>query len=246
MEKFIFDTAEAMGSAAAQYAVGIINQAIAQRGRAVVVLATGASQFEVYHHLVTMAVDWSKVTMFHLDEYIGLPITHPASFRKYLMERFIDRVNPLAAVHLIDGEHPDPAEECRRLGALIQASPVDVTLAGVGENGHLAFNDPPADFDTEEPYLLVNLDEACRRQQLGEGWFNSLAEVPERAISMSIRQIMKTDHLILSVPDRRKAQAIKSMLEGPISPQCPASIARNHPRCRLLLDRAAAGTGKES
>jgi glucosamine-6-phosphate deaminase len=180
------------------------------------------------------------VTAFHLDEYIGMPITHPASFRKYLKERFVYRLpQPLAAFHYINGEG-DAEAECRRLAELIAARPVDVAFVGIGENGHLAFNDPPADFQTEEPYLVVNLDEACRRQQLGEGWFPTLEDVPQQAISMSIRQILKSDTILCSVPDARKAEAVRASLEGPVTPDVPASVLQRHADTTVYLDAASA------
>ncbi len=175
-----------------------------------------------------------KVTAFHLDEYIGLPESHPASFRKYLRERFASLV-PLKKFNYVNGE-TDPGKECRRLGELIIQCPIDIAFVGIGENGHLAFNDPPADFETEEPYLVVNLDEACRRQQLGEGWFASIEDVPLQAISMSIRQIMKSKAIICSVPDLRKAEAVRKTLKEPVSPLIPASILRNHEKAWLYLD----------
>ncbi|MEZ4902344.1 MAG: glucosamine-6-phosphate deaminase [Spirosomataceae bacterium] len=200
-------------------------------------LATGTSQFGVLNQLSESAIDWSQVTMFHLDEYIGLPLAHPASFRKYLKERFIDKVT-FRASHLIDGE-TDPETECERLGNLIQKHPIDVALVGIGENGHLAFNDPPADFDTEQPYIVVHLDEPCRKQQWNEGWFESLEAVPTQAISMSVRQIMKSKHIVCTVPDERKAQAVKNCLEGEISNLFPASILREHTHCQVYLDNEA-------
>jgi glucosamine-6-phosphate deaminase len=172
-----------------------------------------------------------------LDEYIGIPITHRASFRKYLKERFFDQVN-VKAYHLIDGEH-NPEQECKRLSGIIEKHPIDVAFVGIGENGHLAFNDPPADFHTKEPYIIVELDEACRMQQLGEGWFPDLASVPKRAISMSIQQIMGSKNIICSVPDLRKAQAVKACLEGEISPKNPASILQHHGDCRIFLDSSS-------
>jgi glucosamine-6-phosphate deaminase len=177
--------------------------------------------------------------MFHLDEYIGLPITHKASFRKYLIERFINHVPQLKTTNLIDGE-ADPVSECARLGALILQHPIDVCLCGIGENGHLAFNDPPADFETTSPYIVVQLDEACRRQQFGEGWFNSMDDVPKQAISMSVHQIMQSAHIICTVPDTRKAQAVKDCLENPVSNLHPASILQQHGSCSIYLDKAAA------
>lgn len=230
-----------MGKAAAEKAVEFILKAIARKGKASVILATGASQFEVLENLTAGSeVDWSRVTMFHLDEYAGIPEDHPASFRKYLKQRFVSRVPSLAEVHLIRGDHPDPRGECRRLGKIIRGHHIDVALVGIGENGHLAFNDPPADFDTREPYIVVQLDEACRRQQLGEGWFASLREVPETAITMSIREIMRSGTIICSVPDLRKAEAVRNCLENPVSNLYPASILQEHPDCHLFLDRESA------
>ena len=234
-------SAAELGRAAARQAAEAIRAAVAAKGRAGLVLATGASQFETLAGLVASeGIDWSAVVMFHLDEYIGLPESHPASFRRYLRERFIEKVPALAGAYLVNGEADDPHAECRRLGALLAGHPIDVMLAGIGENGHLAFNDPPADFDTREAYIVVDLDERCRRQQVGEGWFARLLDVPARAISMSIRQILQSRTIILSVPDGRKAHAVRDAVEGPVTNRCPASILRQHPDCRLLLDAASA------
>lgn len=235
----ISETPQQLGKKAGADAAQLIQEAIARNGQAHIILATGTSQFETLTELIRADVDWSRVVMFHLDEYIGLPESHGASFRKYLNERFLANVSPLKAVYLIDGEQ-NPNETTALLDERIAQHPIDVALVGIGENGHLAFNDPPADFDTEKPYLVVNLDEACRRQQLNEGWFGSLADVPAQAISMSVRQIMKAQHIICSVPDARKAQAVKNTLEQPISNLFPASILRQHPDCRLYLDKASA------
>jgi len=181
------------------------------------------------------------VTGFHLDEYIHLPITHPASFRLYLWRRFVSQLPlPLAAFHYIDGQ-ADPLTECRRLGELIAAQQIDVAFVGIGENGHLAFNDPPADFDRKEPYFVADLDEACRRQQLGEGWFKTLADVPRQAISMSVPQVMSAEAIVCTVPDQRKQQAVTAAVAGPVTPQAPASILQKHRRCYLFLDPPAAG-----
>jgi glucosamine-6-phosphate deaminase len=240
MRIHIFESKDEMGEAAAHQAAAGVQAAIEARGEANLILATGASQFEMLANLVEQDIDWSRVTVFHLDEYIGLPESHPASFRKYLKERFVDRVPELKQFHYVDGGADDPEAECRRLGELIRARPIDVACIGIGENGHLAFNDPPADFATEEPYLIVNLDEACRRQQLGEGWFPSLDAVPERAISMSIRQIMKSDAIVCTVPDARKAEAVQKAVQGPVTPYVPSSILQQHPQCDLYLDTDAA------
>jgi glucosamine-6-phosphate deaminase len=231
----IFDTKEALGKAAAEKGAEIIRAALRRKGLATIVVATGASQFEMLRELTGADLDWSRVTAFHLDEYIGLAASHPASFRKYLKERFVDLV-PLKQFHYIDGE-AEPADECNRVGKLIRQQEVDVAFIGIGENGHLAFNDPPADFDTEEPYLVVELDLACRKQQFGEGWFPALEEVPQTAISMSVKQIMKARNLICTVPDSRKAEAVKKVLEGKVTPAVPASILKTHPRVWLYLDR---------
>ena len=236
----ILEDAAAIGEASGKEAAHKIKEAITQRGNANVILATGTSQFETLQQLLAdKEIDWSCVNMFHLDEYIGLPITHKASFRKYLIERFINHVPQLRTTNLIDGE-ADPVSECARLGALILQHPIDVCLCGIGENGHLAFNDPPADFETTSPYIVVNLDEACRRQQFGEGWFNTLDDVPKQAISMSVHQIMQSAHIICTVPDTRKAQAVKDCLENPVSNLHPASILQQHGSCSIYLDKAAA------
>jgi glucosamine-6-phosphate deaminase len=240
MEIRAFDTKADLGAAAAARAAEVLQAAIARHGHARAIAATGASQFEFLEALTALeGVDWGKVEVFHLDEYVGLPPTHPASFRRYLRERLVERVHP-KAFHPINGEADDPHAECRRVGALIAKAPVDVAFVGIGENGHLAFNDPPADFETEEPYLVVELDEACRRQQLGEGWFDGLEDVPPRAISMSVRQIMKAREIVVSVPDERKARAVRDCLEGEVTSQHPASILQRHPHTTIYLDRDSA------
>ena len=236
----VFDSKREMGEAASRAAAEIIREAIAARGRARVVAATGASQFGFLDALTREeGIDWSRVTFFHLDEYVGLPESHPASFRRYLKERLAERVRP-GAFHFIDGEANDPRAECRRLGELISQDEIDVAFVGIGENGHLAFNDPPADFETEEPYIVVDLDEACRRQQVGEGWFEGVNEVPRQAVSMSIRQILKARRCICVVPDRRKAEAVRDCLELEVSPLRPASALRQHGGASLYLDRESA------
>lgn len=241
MKVHTFKNKHLLGSAAANAGATIIRQAIQAHGQANVIVATGASQFEVLEALAKVPdVAWEKVNFFHLDEYVGMSVTHPASFRKYLWERFHRLLpRPAKSFLYLDGEI-DALNTARQAGELIRKHPIDVAFVGVGENGHLAFNDPPADFETEEPYILVNLDEACRRQQLGEGWFNSLEEVPTQAISMSIRQVMKSRHLIVSAPDERKAQAIAQAVNGAVTPDLPASIMQEHPYCELFLDTASA------
>lgn len=240
MQVFIYADAVQLGEAAGQEAARQIKAAIAQKGGANIILATGASQFETLKTLVKdSAIAWNKVTLFHLDEYIGITADHGASFRKYLRERFLEQVPPLKSVHLIDGEG-NAKQECGRLNALLSAVSIDVALVGIGENGHLAFNDPPADFDTNEPYLIVQLDLECRLQQLNEGWFNSLGEVPQQAISMSIQQIMSAKSIICSVPDARKAVAVQRCLTQAVSNLQPASILQEHPACGIYLDHASA------
>lgn len=237
----IFDDKLTMGRAAADCAAEGLRRALAERGSARLIVATGASQFEMLEQLVCAAdIDWTKITAFHLDEYIGLPVTHPASFRRYLRERFVEHVPGLKQFHYVSGDAPDPAAECRRVGALLTAAPVDVACIGIGENGHLAFNDPPADFDTDAPYIVVNLDDGCRRQQLGEGWFPTFDDVPRQAISMGIRQILKTRRLVCTVPDERKARAVRDAVRGPLTNLCPSSILRQHADCTLFLDKPAA------
>ncbi|HSD27642.1 MAG TPA: glucosamine-6-phosphate deaminase [Vicinamibacteria bacterium] len=240
MDIRIFDTKKELGQAAADRARTAIGEAIARSGEARVIAATGASQFEFLDALTAArGIDWGRVEMFHLDEYVGLPDTHPASFRRYLRERIVERVEP-RLFHFLAGDAPDPAAECRRMGVLLGRAPLAVAFVGIGENGHLAFNDPPADFETEEPYLVVELDEACRRQQLGEGWFPGLADVPRRAISMSIRQILKSREILCVVPDARKAKAVRDCLEADVSPHHPASILQTHPATTVYLDRDSA------
>lgn len=235
----VFEGKPSLGKAAAEQASTAVRRAILDRGRARIIVATGTSQLDFLEALTSAQnIDWQRVEMFHLDEYVGMPITHPASFRKYLLERLISKTG-ITQHHLLDGDR-DPAEVARRVGEALRSAPVDVAFAGIGENGHLAFNDPPADFQAEDPYLVVTLDEACRRQQVGEGWFANLSEVPRQAISMSVRQILKAKEVIAVVPDARKAQAVKLCLEGEISPMAPASILRTHPATTLYLDRESA------
>lgn len=238
MEIHIFNTKHLLGEKAAVHGAEIIREAISRQGYANIIVATGASQFEMLNELVRQDLDWKKVNAFHLDEYIGISDEHPASFRKYLKERFVDKIE-LNKFHYVSGD-TDPNEECSRLGALINKYPIDIAFVGIGENGHLAFNDPPADFDTEEAYLVVDLDEPCRLQQLGEGWFPSIEDVPKRAISMSIQQIMKSKAIICVSPDSRKAAAVKNVIEGKVSNDVPASILKQHSRAFLYLDNESA------
>lgn len=238
MEIIISETKQILGKKAAQMGAKLIRKAILNKGKANIIVATGASQFDMFNELVKEDIDWSVVTAFHLDEYIGISELHPASFRKYLKERFVDIVSP-KEFNYVNG-NTDPYEECIRLGKLIGKHPIDVAFVGIGENSHLAFNDPPADFKTKDAYLVVTLNEACRRQQMGEGWFPKINDVPEKAISMSINQIMKSKAIICTVPDLRKAEAVKKTVEGSISPLIPASIMRKHEAVWLFLDKDSA------
>ena len=228
-----------MSRAAARHATRTLAETISARGEARIVAATGTSQFDLLDALTaSREIDWSRVEMFHLDEYVGLPVDHPASFRKYLLERLIANTG-ITRYHLLDGERA-AADVAERAGRKLSAAPIDVAFVGIGENGHLAFNDPPADFETEQPYLIVTLDEACRRQQVSEGWFDSVAEVPSQAISMSVRQILRSREIICVVPDARKAQAVRACVEGEVSPSAPASILQTHAHTTLYLDRESA------
>jgi glucosamine-6-phosphate deaminase len=234
-----FPSKAELAQVAAGDAAVTIREAIATRGAARIIAATGASQFEFLDALTkTPGVDWTKVEMFHLDEYVGVSDQAPASFCRYLRERLIDRVG-LKKYHLLDGAQ-DPAAVIAHVSAEIRKAPIDVAFAGVGENGHLAFNDPPANFDTDEAYMVVDLDEACRRQQLGEGWFPTLADVPRQALSMTIKQLMKATQILCIAPDARKAKAIKACFGGEVSPAAPASILQNHPNTTLYLDKESA------
>ena len=240
MQITVYATKDELAQAAAAKAAALLDEAITQRGEATFVAATGNSQLAFLDELVrNPAVDWSRTTMFHLDEYLGLPATHPASFRLYLTRHLIERVHP-GRTYLIEGDAPDVEAERRRLNQLLRNREVDVLFAGIGENGHLAFNDPPADFEVDDPYLVVDLDTACRRQQVGEGWFASIEDVPRQAISMSIKQIMRARAIVAVVPERRKAQAVVDCFTGEVSPLHPASILRRHDRAYVFLDEESA------
>jgi glucosamine-6-phosphate deaminase len=236
----VFSDKPSLGRAAAVQAANAIRHAIRERGQARIIAATAASQLEFLDALTkSPGIDWTKVEAFHLDEYIGLPITHPGSFRKMLLEQLVNKTG-IKKYHLLDGDAADPAKVVREVGKHLVSAPIDIAFLGIGENGHIAFNDPPADFNTEDPYIIVNLDEACRRQQVGEAWFANISQVPERAISMSARQILKAKEILAVVPDKRKAQAVKACFEGEISPMAPASILRKHPNATVYLDTASA------
>jgi glucosamine-6-phosphate deaminase len=242
MKVVVCASKEDLGEKAAQDGARRIREALRARGEASVIVASGVSQLEMLARL-TAAEDiaWHAVTGFHLDEYVGLPITHPASFRLYMWQRFVQKLPlPLAAFHYVEGDTGDPGAECRRLGAILSRHPVDVAFVGIGENGHLAFNEPPADFRTEAPYLVVDLTLASRRQQVGEGWFASVDDVPPRAISMSVAQIMRSAAIVCAAPDQRKAEAVRAVVTGPVTPDVPASILQCHADATLYLDPASA------
>jgi len=231
----VFNDKVSLGNTAAAQAAAAIRSAIASRGQARVVAASAASQFEFLEALTaTPGIDWKLVTLFHLDEYIGLPMSHPASFCKFLQERLISKTG-IVNHHLLDGTQ-EPADVIRSVGNAISASPIDVAFLGIGENGHIAFNDPPADFDIEDPYIIVALDHACRAQQVAEGWFENLDSVPRQAVSMSVRQVLRATEILAVVPGPRKAAAIKACFDGPISPMAPSSILRTHPNATVYLD----------
>ncbi|MGL6193503.1 MAG: glucosamine-6-phosphate deaminase [Thermoguttaceae bacterium] len=241
MQIHVLESKQELGKIAAKIAAESITAAIRDKGKSAIILATGASQFDTLSALVeTKGIDWSKVEVFHLDEYVGLSEEHPASFRRYLKERYVNLVPNLGKFHPVNGDAASPEMECERLGKLIRDTEIDVACIGIGENGHIAFNDPPADFDTNEPYILVELDEACRQQQFGEGWFPNFEAVPKTAISMSVKQIMRSKKIVCSVPDARKSIAVKNTLLGPISNNVPASILREHGNCDLFLDTESA------
>lgn len=235
----VFEDRDSLGNAAAAEAATAMRRAIAQRGKARIIGASAASQFEFLEALTaTPGIDWKRVELFHLDEYIGLPMTHPASFCKFLQDRLISKTG-ITNYHLLNGEE-DPALVIRLTNELISAAPIDVAFVGIGENGHLAFNDPPADFDTEDPYIIVNLDKACRKQQVGEGWFPNFDAVPKQAISMSVCQVLKSKEILAVVPGPKKAQAIKACFDGPVGPMAPSSILRTHANTTVYLDRESA------
>jgi glucosamine-6-phosphate deaminase len=239
MDLNVFDDKVTLGKAAAEQAARAIRNAIHERGQARIIAATAASQLEFLDALTkSPGIDWRNVEVFHLDEYIGLPIDHPGSFRKMLVEQLITKTG-ITRFHLLDGD-ADASDVIRRVGKALAAEPVDIAFLGIGENGHIAFNDPPADFETEQPYLIVTLDEACRRQQVGEAWFPDISQVPTHAISMSVRQILKSREILAVVPDTRKALAVKSCFAGEISPMAPASILRTHANATIYLDKNSA------
>lgn len=235
----VFDDKGSLAKAAAGQAATAIRSAITNHQRARVVAASAASQLEFLEALTAMpSIDWKRIELFHLDEYIGLPMTHPASFCKFLKEHLISKTG-ITTVHLLNGA-ANPADVLREASKAITAAPIDIAFVGIGENGHLAFNDPPADFETEEPFLIVKLDEACRRQQVGEGWFPDISAVPKEAMSMSVRQVLRSREILAVVPDARKAQAIKACFDGAISPMAPSSILRTHPKATIYLDKHSA------
>ena len=238
----ISDNKNEMGSRAADQAAAIICAAIAERNEARVIFASAASQFEFIEALIAhKEIDWSKVCGFHLDEYVGLAADHPASFRRFLKERLLAKLpRPVKSFTFVGGDAPDTAAECARLQAAIREQPIDLACIGIGENGHIAFNDPPADFETDAAYAVVALDEVCRQQQVGEGWYPNLDAVPTHAFSMTVPQILAAQSIVVIVPDDRKAKAVSMAVDGPITNMCPSSILRTHPRCTLFLDKPAA------
>jgi len=239
MQIILSKTAEELGKTAAGLCRDLIEKAVAQKGRARMVFSTGASQFTTFEALLNENIDWRRVEMFHLDEYVGLPESHPASFRRYLKERFIGKVD-LKSVCLVDGE-ADIRSELARLTREIREAPVDIGLIGIGENAHIAFNDPPADFDTREAYRTVRLSETCKAQQVREGWFPTAADVPRTAITMTPFQIMSIGNILSCVPYGVKAKAVKDTVSGKVSPDVPATLLKEHACWTLLVDAESAG-----
>lgn len=231
----ISKTAEELGARAADRIEELINQAIAEKGEARIILSTGMSQFETLSSLVKRDIDWSKVEMFHLDEYIGLDESHPASFIKYLKERFTSLV-PLKSYHFVTG--PEILEE---LGKELDRKPVDVAVIGIGENGHIAFNDPPADFEEERAYKIVQLDQRCRQQQVNEGWFDTINDVPKEAMTMSVKEIMKAEAIVSAVPHKAKSDAVYNTITEKVNEMVPATILKTHKNWNLFLDEDSAG-----
>lgn len=234
----ISQTPEELGERAAAKIAELLDDAIRTNGAARIILSTGQSQFETLAALVKKDVDWSKVEMFHLDEYVALPESHGASFRKYLKERFVSKVN-LKAAYFVDGEG-DVEKNIEALTRELRKAPVDVGVIGIGENGHIAFNDPPADFETDKAYKVVDLDRRCRMQQVGEGWFKSFDDVPRQAITMCPRQIMSCRHIVTAVPHKVKAEAILNTITKPVSPEIPATLMKTHPDWNLFIDSDSA------
>ena len=240
MKAAIYETVRKMAEAAAALAAGELSRHIAENGRATFMAATGASQFAFLDALVRQSrVDWAPTEMFHLEEYIGLPESHPASFRRYLRERLLDVVHP-GRVHFINGSAADPWQECARLEQLVPEDGVDVAFVGIGENGHLAFNDPPANLANDDSFTVVSLTESCRAQQVHEGWFGTIQEVPDKPITVTIRGILRSKCIVSAVPEARKAVAVRCDLSGTVRPACPASVLVEHPRTYLFLDADAA------
>jgi glucosamine-6-phosphate deaminase len=234
MKIVISKTADELGKRAAAASAGIINEAIAKNSKARIILSTGASQFETLRYLVKEDVDWKKVEMFHLDEYVGLPETHPASFRKYLKERFV-ALTDVGEAHFVDGTQ----EGIEKLTRELRKAPVDLGLIGIGRNAHIAFNDPPADFAPRAAYLVVNLDAACRNQQVGEGWFATIDDVPRQAVSMSVWQIMQCKSIISAVPHAEKAWAVAQTLKNRLTNRVPGTMLKAHDDFRLFVDEAS-------
>jgi glucosamine-6-phosphate deaminase len=234
----VMKNSEELGKEAASYCAAILNRSIEQKGTARLILSTGASQFDLLKALVNEKVDWERVEMFHLDEYINITETHPASFRKYLKERFTSRVQ-LKKVHFVDGEG-DINKTIKELSGEIRKEPIDLGLIGIGENAHIAFNDPPADFETKEAYIIVSLDDNCKKQQAREGWFVTEDDVPKQAISMSVHQIMQCNSIVSFVPYRVKANAVKLTLENDLTNMVPATMLKNHKNTTLFLDEESA------
>ncbi|MFZ2655582.1 MAG: glucosamine-6-phosphate deaminase [Victivallales bacterium] len=235
MEIKTYRNSNNLGRYAAWKVAGLIKDAISRQGVANIILSAGASQYEMLSELAESDIDWQKVTVFHIDEYVGIPSDHPSSFRRFLKSYFESKV-ALRKIHYINGDAFNPKHECCRLNKIISRVEIDVACLGIGENGHIGFNEPPADFETDKPFIMVDVDEDFRKQQLGEDWFKNIDDVPRQAITMSIRQIIKSKVIVCTVPDERKALAVKDVVEGELTELVPASILKKHRNCWMFLD----------
>jgi len=240
MQVRVYESNQAMGAGAVDDMARILAEAVAERGEAAIIIATGNSQLSFMEALRAKdGIQWDRITVFHMDEYVGISDWHPASFRRYLHEKLVDWVHP-RVFYGLEGDAPDLDAEMARYTALLAEHNPVATVLGIGENGHLAFNDPPADFETDQAIHVVTLDEACRRQQVGEGHFASMEDVPPQAITLTVPALLRPAHVLAVVPEARKAPAVRAALQGPVTPDCPASILRTLPHVRLYLDRESA------
>ena len=235
----IFQSNPALGLGAAEDFGKLISSILTKQGHASVIFASANSQLTFFSSLLQRKIEWSKISIFHMDEYLGMTDQHPASFSRFIREKLVNFIQP-AAFYPLRGDTPDADVELRRYADLMQKYPPDLSVLGVGENGHLAFNDPPADFNTTKIIHTVTLDLACRKQQVGEGHFKTLDDVPKQALSLTVPALLAPKHVLAIVPERRKAEAVRAALKGPVTPQCPASILRTRSNATIYLDRESA------